>query len=64
MKENNYTHGILHTMVWQKKKDFSFKSILLYNPQKDKTLSTSKKEDGCKQGKVDSSLFLVKNNYM
>jgi len=47
-----------------KKKDFSFKSILLYNPQKDKTLSTSKKEDGCKQGKVDSSLFLVKNNYM
>jgi hypothetical protein len=43
MKENNYTWK-LHTKLWQEKNDFTLKNILLYNPQRDKTLSTFKKE--------------------
>jgi hypothetical protein len=40
--------------------DFTLESILLYSPQKEKALSTSKKEVKCKQGKIDGSLLLVK----
>jgi hypothetical protein len=47
-----------------RKNAFSFKSILLYSPQKDKTLNTSKKEVKFKQGKVDGSLLPVKKNYI
>jgi hypothetical protein len=43
-----------------KKNDFTFKSIFVYSPQKDKGLSTPKKEVMCKQVKVDGSLLLVK----
>ncbi len=36
------THRILRIKVWQEKYDFTPKNIFLYNPQKDRTLSTSK----------------------
>jgi hypothetical protein len=46
------------------KNDFTLQSIFMYSPQKEKALSTSKKEVECKQGKVDGSLLLIKKNYM
>jgi hypothetical protein len=36
------THQILHTKGVVGKNNFTLKSILLYNPQRDKSLSTSK----------------------
>jgi hypothetical protein len=37
------THITLHTKVWQEKYNFTLKNIFLCSPQRDKTLSTSKK---------------------
>jgi hypothetical protein len=42
--KENTTHRILHTKVWQDKNNFIPKNILMHNPQRDKALSTSKKE--------------------
>ncbi len=43
MKENNYTWNSTYKIM-TRKSNFTFKIILLYSPQRDKTLSTSKKE--------------------
>jgi hypothetical protein len=42
MKETT-THESLRTKVWQEN-NITSKNIFLYNPQRDKALSTSKKE--------------------
>jgi hypothetical protein len=38
------THRILHTNNMAGKSNFTLENILMYNPQRDKALSTSKKE--------------------
>jgi hypothetical protein len=42
--KENTTHRILRTKVWQNKDNFTPKNIFMYNPERDKTLNTSKKE--------------------
>jgi len=43
MKEKT-THIEFYLELWQEKDNFTLENILLYNPQRDKTLSTSKKK--------------------
>jgi hypothetical protein len=42
--KENTTHRILHTKVWQEKNSFTLKNIFMYYLERDRTLSSSKKE--------------------
>jgi hypothetical protein len=44
IRKKTTTHQILHTKGVVGKSNFTLESILLYNPQRDKNLSTSKEK--------------------